>query len=316
MPPTDERNSRAQPLCVRAPAKVNLYLEVRGRRPDGYHDLCTVMQAVSLFDELAFQPRPDGVVTLSCAHPDLGDPDVNLVTRAARALQAHCGVRQGADVTLCKRIPVEGGLGGGSSDGAVTLLALNHLWGLDVPLHELAELAAGLGSDAAFFIRGGTALCEGRGERVTPLPCPRAMHYVLVTPACRSATGEVYRAWRGGLTGCDATRKNVLEALSAGDAALLAASLRNDLQETALTLQTELRELWGELRKAREDLRFDGFMLTGSGASFVVVAEGEHEAVRMANRLSAALGTSCHAVHSMPAWNGSILPLMSEGGHR
>ena len=311
-----ETGSPARPLCVQAPAKVNVYLEVLGRRPDGYHEIRTVMQAVSLCDELSFAPRADGAVTLSCEHPDLGDPNENLVTRAARALQAHCGVLRGADITLRKRIPVGGGLGGGSSDGAVALLALAKLWNLDIPPAELAGLAAGLGADAAFFIRGGTALCEGRGERVTPLACPVPMHYVLVAPRCHSVTRDIYRAWRSGLTGCDATRKNVIEALNTGNAALLAASLRNDLQETALALQTELRQLRGRLRKAEEDLGFEGVMLTGSGASSLVVAEGEHEAVRMANRLSAALGISCHAVHSMPAWNGSILPLTSGRGHR
>jgi 4-diphosphocytidyl-2-C-methyl-D-erythritol kinase len=311
-----ETGSPAPPLRVRAPAKVNVYLEILARRPDGYHDLRTVMQAVSLCDELTFAPRADGEVTLTCAHPGLGDPDENLVTRAARALQAHCGVRTGVDVTLQKRIPVGGGLGGGSSDGAVSLLALAELWGLDVPTDELAGLAGALGSDAAFFIRGGTALCEGRGERVTALACPEPMHYVLVTPPCHSATGDVYRAWRGGLTGRDAARKNVMEALSTGDAALLAASLSNDLQDAALALHTELRQLWGRLKEAEEDLGFKGSMLTGSGASFLVVAEGEREAVCMTNRLSIALGTPCHAVHSMPAWNGSILPLTSGRGHR
>jgi 4-diphosphocytidyl-2-C-methyl-D-erythritol kinase len=306
----------SQILCVRAPAKVNVYLEVLGRRPDGYHDLYTVMQAVSLCDELSFAPRADGAITLRCDRADLGDPDQNLVTRAARALQAHCGVQRGADITLRKRIPVGGGLGGGSSDGAVTLLALAHLWALDVSPDELAGLAAGLGSDAAFFIRGGAAVCEGRGERVTPLACPSPMHYVIVAPPCHSATAEVYRAWRSGLTHRDAARKNVLEAMNRGDAELLAASLRNDLQEAALALQSELQRLWGSLKEATTVLGLKAFQLTGSGACFLVVAESEDEAVSMADRLSAALGSPCHAVHSMPAWNGSVLPLTSGRGHR
>jgi len=310
-----DRATRVQTLDVRAPAKVNLCLEVLGRRPDGYHDLWSVMQAVSLCDELSFSLRADGAIRLCCEHPDLADAEGNLVTQAARVLQERYGVSRGADIALRKRIPVGGGLGGGSADGAVALLALARLWGLEAGPAELAELAAGLGSDAAFFIRGGTALCEGRGERVTPLACPRPMHYVLVTPPVRSSTPEVYRAWRGALTGHDARRNNVVEALRQGDAALLAASLGNDLQEAALALHTDLQRLWRGLREAKEDLGFEGVVLAGSGASFLVVAEGEREAGRMANRLSAALGIPCHAVHSMPAWNGSILPLISGRGH-
>ncbi|NLW51680.1 MAG: 4-(cytidine 5'-diphospho)-2-C-methyl-D-erythritol kinase [Candidatus Brocadiaceae bacterium] len=311
-----ERLPGGRTLRVHAPAKVNVYLEVLGRRPDGYHEIRTVMQAVSLCDEVEFAPRADADVVLSCDHPGLGEADENLVVRAARALQARCGVRRGAEIRLRKRIPIGGGLGGGSSDCAVTLLALSHLWGLGLSVDALEGLAGELGSDIPFFVRGGTALCEGRGERVTPLECPAPMHYVLVTPACHSATGRVYACWRHGLTDCAQARKNVLEALRTGNAVLLAASLRNDLQETALALQTELRQLWERLSEAGEGDRRRGAMLTGSGSAFLVVAGGESEAVHTANRLTTALGTPCHAVRSMPAWNGSILSLTCGRGHR
>ncbi|MHC4593294.1 MAG: 4-(cytidine 5'-diphospho)-2-C-methyl-D-erythritol kinase, partial [Planctomycetota bacterium] len=163
-------------LKVRAPSKINLYLEVLGQRPDGFHEIRTVMQAVSLCDELSFSARSDGQVVLSCSSPDLPLDDRNLIVRAARLLKGRYGTERGASVELHKRIPVGGGLGGGSADCAVTLLALNRLWGLGAPLDELAETATELGSDVPFFLWGGTALCEGRGERVSPLPCLQPMH--------------------------------------------------------------------------------------------------------------------------------------------
>ncbi|MHC4592694.1 MAG: 4-(cytidine 5'-diphospho)-2-C-methyl-D-erythritol kinase [Planctomycetota bacterium] len=296
-------------LEVRAPAKINLYLEVLGQRPDGFHEIRTVMQAVSLCDELSFSARGDGQVVLSCSSPDLPLDDRNLVVRAARLLKGRYGTEQGASVELHKRIPVGGGLGGGSADCAVTLLALNRLWGLGVPLDELTETATELGSDVPFFLWGGTALCEGRGERVSPLPCLQPMHYVLVMPPYSVATGQVYSAAETALTGWTGGGNNVVEALRDGDAELLGDALRNDLQAAALALHEGLQEVFDRLEEMGAAHGGEGLLLSGSGAAFLLVVPGEEEARRAADALASRLGVACAAVHSLPAWDGRLSQL-------
>jgi len=168
-------------LRLHAPAKVNLGLEIIGRRPDGYHDLVTIFQTVALCDELTLAPTPSGPIALA-ADPALGGAD-NLVLRAAGALAAHAGVATGATLTLTKHIPVAAGLGGGSSDAAATLRGLRDAWSLDLADDALARLATTLGADVPFFLRGGTALASGIGERLAPLPPLAPSWFVLLTPA-------------------------------------------------------------------------------------------------------------------------------------
>ena len=163
-------------LTIETPAKVNLTLEVLGKRPDGYHEIASVMQAVSIFDSLTLSVAEE--LRLETDAPGLDTRD-NLVYRAAELLKENTGVSRGALIRLCKNIPVGAGLGGGSSDAAASLLGLNRLWGLNLAKEELEELAAGLGSDVPFFLSGGTALAEGRGERISPLPSPPTSWLVL-----------------------------------------------------------------------------------------------------------------------------------------
>jgi len=164
-----------------APAKLNLFLHVVGRRPDGYHLLQTVFRLIDLCDWLRFTPREDGEVRLARAIPGV-PADEDLVVRAARLLQAEGAARAGVEIDLEKNIPVGGGLGGGSSDGATTLAVLNRLWGLDLPQEKLAELALALGADVPFFLFGRNAFGEGVGERLAPLDLPQAWYVVLVPP--------------------------------------------------------------------------------------------------------------------------------------
>ncbi len=173
---TDERVLR-----LHAPAKVNLGLEIVGRRADGYHDLVTIFQTVSLCDTLTFNSAPTGPITLA-ADPSLGG-EGNLVLRAARALAAHTGSTAGATLTLTKHIPVAAGLGGGSSDAAATLRGLRDAWSLAIDDETLTDLATALGADVPFFLRGGTALATGIGERLLPLPPLAPTWFVLLTPA-------------------------------------------------------------------------------------------------------------------------------------
>ena len=171
-------------FTLTAPAKLNLTLEILGRRKDGYHNIASVMQTVGLQDTLHFAPRAGDEIVVECDTPDLAEnPARNLVWRAARLVQQARSVAAGATIRLDKAIPLAAGLGGGSSDAAATLRGLSRLWDLALSEAELQNLASLLGSDVAFFLRGGTALAEGRGEGITPLRPLTTGWFVLVTPA-------------------------------------------------------------------------------------------------------------------------------------
>jgi 4-diphosphocytidyl-2-C-methyl-D-erythritol kinase len=180
----------AEPVFVPAYAKINLCLEVLGRRPDGMHEIRTVLQTVSLHDRLRFQPASE--VHLHARGP-LSSPD-NLILRAAHLLRSAAGVRAGVDIRWEKRIPVGAGLGGGSADAAATLRALDELWGTHLGGDALQALAGQLGADVPFFIRGGTALATGTGRDLTPLPPPPDHWLVLaaIEAAYDRKTGEMY----------------------------------------------------------------------------------------------------------------------------
>ena len=169
-------------IHVTANAKLNLSLEIIGRRDDGFHELVSVMQAIDLADELVALPAPDGSVSLECNDPALADSADNTVLTAARLLKEAAGVEQGARLLLRKSIPVAAGLGGGSADGAAALVALARLWNVAVPHDRLMDLAAGVGSDVPFFLgESPTALVEGRGETITALPSlPQAWAVILI----------------------------------------------------------------------------------------------------------------------------------------
>ena len=158
-------------LCVRAPAKINLHLEVLGLRPDGFHELAMLMQSIDLADSLRMRPTADGQISLQCDRADLPTDSSNLVVKAAEMLRARSGFAElGAQIVLEKRIPIGAGLAGGSSNGAAALLGLNELWGLGFKSHQLHSMAAELGSDMPFCLDGGTQLCFGRGEQLEALP--------------------------------------------------------------------------------------------------------------------------------------------------
>jgi 4-diphosphocytidyl-2-C-methyl-D-erythritol kinase len=178
-----------------APAKLNLFLHILGRRPDGYHELQTCFQFVDLCDEISFEIPADGRIRRITPMPKVAE-DVDLCVRAARLLQAAAGCRSGADISVLKRIPMGGGLGGGSSDAATCLVALNRLWKLHWSVDELAALGLKLGADVPVFIRGRAAWAEGIGERLTPLYPPLApseANYLILKPNIGVSTAEVFQ---------------------------------------------------------------------------------------------------------------------------
>ena len=253
--------STQKSLTVNAYAKVNLTLEVLGRRPDGYHEIVSVMQTVDLHDVLELTPA-DGV-TLECDRPGLGTPD-NLALRAAAALRTVAGVRDGVHIELRKGIPVAAGLGGGSSDAAAALLGLSRLWGLGMSVGDLTPLAASLGSDVPFFLRGGTAMVQGRGERVRPLPGINLQWLLIVTPAIEvpNKTASLYSALPpSSYTAGHLTRK--LEARIRGGGDVPPQLLFNTFDDVAEEAYPGIREYLDTLYAlgARE------VHLTGSGPS-------------------------------------------------
>lgn len=180
----------AQPLRVPAPAKINLFLHIVGRRPDGYHLLQTAFRMLDWGDEITLRRRDDGLIVRTNDVPGVPAED-DLVVRAARALQAASGSPFGAEIGVLKRIPMGGGLGGGSSDAASVLLALNRLWGCGLSRKALQEIGLKLGADVPFFIFGETAFAEGVGEALSPLAVPPAW-YVMVAPPVSVPTAEIF----------------------------------------------------------------------------------------------------------------------------
>ncbi len=229
---------RGADVLVRAPAKVNLFLEVLRRRADGYHELATLMTAVSLYDTLRFRDDPSGSIRLRCDRPDLSAGPDNLVCRAAELLRRRTGRGLGADMRLWKRIPMQAGLGGGSSDAAAALAGLNALWRLGLSRAELAGLGSELGSDVAFFFAAPAAWCMGRGEKVEPLALGRPLDFVLVSPPVGLSTAEVFANVTppaDPLTGAEVRR-----AAEAGDVEELGRRLHNRLEEPAERLRPEV----------------------------------------------------------------------------
>lgn len=177
-------------LSLPAPAKLNLFLHVTGRRADGYHTLQTLFQFIDLCDTLHFECRADGLIRLQDALPGV-PPEDNLVIRAARLLQAASGCGLGADIQLDKRLPMGGGIGGGSSDAATTLVGLNHLWQTGLSLDQLAALGLTLGADVPVFVLGKAAWAEGVGEQLTPVTLEEPW-YLVAVPDCQVSTAQIF----------------------------------------------------------------------------------------------------------------------------
>jgi 4-diphosphocytidyl-2-C-methyl-D-erythritol kinase len=175
-----------------APAKLNLFLHVVGRGADGYHDLQTIFQLIDRCDRIGLAPRPDGQIVRLQGLTSV-PAELDLTVRAARTLQQHTGVRQGADIQVVKHIPVGGGLGGGSTDAATVLLALNHLWQAGLDLNELASLGLTLGADVPVFVHGKSAWGEGRGERLTPVELPERW-FLVIHPGVGVSTAQMFQA--------------------------------------------------------------------------------------------------------------------------
>ncbi len=259
-------------LLALAPGKLNLFLEILGKRPDGYHELVSVMQTVSVFDELAFERTSEGI-SLSTNTPDAPADERNLVYKAAAILLEESGSRCGARISLTKRVAIGAGMGGGSSDAATTLVALNRLWELHLSQEHLHDLAARLGSDVPFFLYGGTCLCRGRGEIIEPLDEITPLTYVVVTPGLSVSTKEVYQKYRPDLTSGPEDYKLFLSKLRGAGSSDIPPFF-NRLEAVTTQLEPQLKLVADRMRHA--GLR--GVTMTGSGSAFFAVAAGRKEA--------------------------------------
>jgi 4-diphosphocytidyl-2-C-methyl-D-erythritol kinase len=270
---------RSDAVVVWAPAKVNLYLEVLAKRADGYHEITTLMVAVSLYDTLEFKEETSGEIRFDCDHPELTTGPDNLVVRAAQLLRQRTGGERGTRIRLAKRIPLAAGLAGGSADAAATLVGLNRLWRLSLSRAELAHLGAELGSDVAFFFATPAAWCTGRGEQVTPLVLGKPLWFVLVCPPFGISTAEVYRSLT--LPDQPQTGIEILQAARDGDVEEIGRRLHNRLQPVAARFCPALAAVQARLAA----LGPAGSALSGSGSSLFALCRDYGEALRIGRGL-------------------------------
>ena len=260
-------------VVIRAPAKVNLFLDVLGKRPDGYHDIATLMLAVRLFDTLVFEPHDD--LRLECSRTDLTTGADNLIMKAARLLQEKTGCKRGARMRLVKRIPLAAGLAGGSTDAAAALVGLNQLWQLGCNVRELAQWSGEIGSDIPFFFHTPAAWCTGRGEKVTDVFVHRPLDLVLVCPKVGLSTADVYKNV-GALTGQQPEEGTpaICRALSAGDVGTVGKLLYNRLQPPAEKLCPQVAKWHERLKRCGAA----GQLMSGSGSSLFALCENRTSA--------------------------------------
>lgn len=275
----------------RAHAKINLWLEVLGRRDDGFHELETIMHEVDLADRVTVERMSEGV-SLAVDDPTLPIGEENLVLRAVRALEKEVGRPLPCHVTLEKHIPAGGGLGGGSSDGAAVLRALRRLYDLPLEDSDLERVAAEFGSDTSFFIQGGTAYCRGRGERIEHHAGPRAaLDWVLIFPGFPIATASVF----GALSLTESPREgyDILSILERRDVDSLRHRLFNRLEEPVRRLHPRIAQ-WLDAMAGR------GLRVSGSGSTLFMLADDAAEAESLVKEIEERWGLTALATRSAP----------------
>ena len=251
-------------------AKINWLLRILGRRDDGYHELCTMFQTISLFDEITFE-EADGV-TLTCSDANIPTDETNLIVKAALYLKNEFAVTRGARIHLEKRIPAPGGLGGGSSNAAIALLGLATLWNLKIGFEKLIDTGARLGSDVPFFFYGGAALGRGRGTEILPLPDRREKFMLIVTPDINVSTAEAFaRVNAPRLT--NQTSKSILKICQneAESFRLRQSALTNDFEKSVFEFQPEI----GRVKEKLLESGARQAVLSGSGASVFALFDNQ-----------------------------------------
>jgi 4-diphosphocytidyl-2-C-methyl-D-erythritol kinase len=295
-------------------AKINWFLRILGKRPDAYHEVLTLLQTISLADELTFTPRDDGKIVLSCDDPRIPTDDTNLIIKAAFALQERLERASGVEINLSKRIPSMGGLGGASSNAAVTLLVLNVLWNAELKLENLMQIGSSLGSDVPFFLIAGRCLGTGSGTNVSALHDGPKQHLIVVTPNTGVSTASAYASLNAG----SLTTSETASILSSSLAELLSADsrnlpLRNDFERVIFEIEPEIERVKVALLEAGAR----GALLAGSGSSVFGVFEDEAARDRAVDNLRCEAGWKIFSCETLSrneyfrAMNSSGFPLFT-----
>ena len=275
-------------------AKINWCLRILGRRPDGYHEIRTILQTISLHDDIHFELCDDGLISLSCDEADIPTDDQNLIVRAATALKTRYNVQAGVKVRLEKRIPTKAGLGGGSSNAAVTLLALAHLWNINAPATHLLEMGAALGADVPFFLFGGCAMATGTGATVSAPPAnaeDSLRHLVIITPNASVSTAKAYAATSSAALTTSTTEPILSSSRDEAKARhsqlwRLEDSLENDFESVIFDIEPEIRRTKETLLQAGAR----GALLAGSGSSVFGIFTNREDQQRAVNEIKLEAG--------------------------
>jgi 4-diphosphocytidyl-2-C-methyl-D-erythritol kinase len=268
-------------------AKINWYLRILGKRPDGYHEVLTVLQTVSLHDDLTFESRDDGKILLSCDDAEIPLDASNLIVKAAVALQSHLDCKLGAEINLVKRIPMKAGLGGASSNAAVTLMALNTLWQARTTASDFMRISSNLGADVRFFLMGGRGVGTGTGADVSWIVDDTREPLIIVTPNAAVSTANAYAS----LNAASLTTSESDSILSSSLADLFSAdsrqwTLRNDFERVIFEIEPEIERA----KMALLDTGARGALLAGSGASVFGIFDNEVARDRALNNLRSEAG--------------------------
>ncbi|NOU98327.1 4-(cytidine 5'-diphospho)-2-C-methyl-D-erythritol kinase [Paenibacillus sp. LMG 31456] len=265
----------------KAPAKINLMLDVLRKREDGYHEVEMIMTMVDLADRIEMQELPRDTIMISSQAGYIPLDEKNLAFQAARLIKDRYDVKQGVYIHLDKKIPVAAGLAGGSSDAAATLRGLNRLWELGIPTDELQRLGAELGSDVPFCVTGGTAIARGRGEKLEPIESPPQCWVILAKPPINVSTADVYGKLRANAIQHHPSAELVLEAIRLKRFDLLCDRLGNVLEEVTLDLYPEVRRL----KECMLRLGAEGVLMSGSGPTVFGLVSKEAKVARIYNGL-------------------------------
>ena len=284
-------------ITIEARAKINLTLEILGKRPDGYHELRSIVMPVNLTDTVSLTSTYAQTAMTITVSPGvdltkIGSVDKNLAMRAARLMQEHYRINAGARIHIHKRIPIGGGLGGGSADAAGVIRGLDALWEMRRPREELMALGAELGSDVPALVHGGAVLMEGRGERVRglfdddapPASC-EGFWLVIANPGIMCATPDVFKKWRGGLTASPSLLHNMTSSIRTSDVSAAAEALHNGLQTAVYDDYPAVAQTAAQLEKAG----CLGVLLSGSGASVFGLARNEAHGQEISRKLGSGL---------------------------
>ena len=267
-------------LHVKAPAKINLTLDVLYKRQDGYHELEMIMTTIDLADRLELTLLEDDVIKIHSHNRFVPDDERNLAYQAAVKLKELFQIKKGVEITIEKNIPVAAGLAGGSSDGAACLRGLNKLWGLNLSMDELAEIGAQIGSDVPFCVYGGTALAKGRGEQITPLPSPPNCWVVLAKPAIGVSTSMVYENLN--LEGIKhPNTKAMIDAIDQRDFQAICNHLGNVLETVTLKHYPEVKQIKEYMKR----FGADGVLMSGSGPTVFALVKHDSRMQRIYNGL-------------------------------